>query len=230
METQTLNKEITELNAENGLRWMSENFPGEVVFTSSMGIEDQLITHFIADQGLDIQIITLDTGRLFPETYDVIEKTERKYGIKINTFFPKNNSVEAHLKEHGQFSFQKSVELRKECCFIRKVEPLNRALDGHRIWVTGIRSEQSEFRNEMPQVEWDESHKMYKYHPILHWSFDEVTQYVKEHKIPYNVLHDKGYPSIGCQPCTRAISPGEDFRAGRWWWESSKKECGLHQQ
>lgn len=228
METLYLNTVVKTLSPADGLRKMAYEFPDKVVFTSSMGIEDQLVTHFIAEEGLNIEIITLDTGRLFPETYEVIERTERKYGITIKSYFPKSDAVQNHVRENGNFSFQKSVELRKQCCFIRKVEPLNRALKGNQVWVTGIRADQSDYRQEMPQVEWDESHQMFKFHPILNWTYDEVVDYVKTHKIPYNKLHDQGYPSIGCQPCTRAILPGEDFRAGRWWWENSKKECGLH--
>lgn len=228
MKVLDINVEVQSLNPVEGLKKMIETFPGQVVFTSSLGLEDQLITHFIAEYNLDVEVVTLDTGRLFPETYDVIERTERKYGIKIKTYFPKSESVENHLKENGHFSFHKSVALRKECCFIRKVEPLNRALAGHQVWVTGIRADQSEFRKEMPKVEWDQGHEMFKFHPILNWTYDEVVEAVKKYKIPYNKLHDNGFPSIGCQPCTRAVLPGEDFRAGRWWWERSKKECGLH--
>ncbi|TDB61834.1 phosphoadenylyl-sulfate reductase [Arundinibacter roseus] len=211
------------------LQTLAELFPGEVSFSSSLGFEDQVITDHILANHLPIRIFTLDTGRLFEETYKTLQRTNNRYETKIEVVFPKNPSVENLLNQKGPYSFYDSVENRKECCFIRKVEPLNRALQGVKIWVTGIRAEQSGNRQDMPQVEWDEAHQLFKFHPLLHWTFEDVKAYVSSRNVPYNPLHDKGFVSIGCAPCTRAIMEGEDFRAGRWWWEDeSKKECGLH--
>ncbi len=211
------------------LRLLSELFPGQVAFSTSLGYEDQVITDMILANGLDIRIFTLDTGRMFPETYTTLQKTNNRYDTKIEVLFPKNDAVEKLLTDKGPLSFYESVENRKECCFIRKVEPLNRALKGVKIWVTGIRAEQSPNRTDMTVIEWDGGHDLFKYNPLLHWSFEQVKSYVKTNNVPYNPLHDKGFVSIGCAPCTRAILEGEDFRAGRWWWEDeSKKECGLH--
>jgi phosphoadenosine phosphosulfate reductase len=211
------------------LRLLAEFFPNEVAFSSSLGYEDQVITDFILANDLPIRIFTLDTGRLFEETYKTLQRTNNRYDTKLEVIFPKHEAVEKLLNEKGPYSFYESVENRKECCFIRKVEPLNRALVGVKVWVTGIRAEQSNNRQSMERVEWDEAHGLFKFHPLLDWDFEQVKAYVKTHNIPYNPLHDKGFVSIGCAPCTRAIREGEDFRAGRWWWEDeSKKECGLH--
>lgn len=211
------------------LRLLTELFPGQVAFSSSLGYEDQVITDLIMKNDLPIRIFTLDTGRLFEESYKTLQRTNHRYDTTLEVVFPKHDAVETLLNEKGPYSFYDSVENRKECCFIRKVEPLNRALEGVKIWVTGIRAEQSGNRQEMQPIERDEAHDLFKFHPLLSWSFDEVQKYVKAQDVPYNLLHDKGFVSIGCAPCTRAIQPGEDFRAGRWWWEDeSKKECGLH--
>lgn len=200
-----------------------------VVFSSSLGYEDQILTHYIAHNQLNITLFTLDTGRLFPETYSVLQSTREKYKINIQTYFPNSENIESLVTKKGPLSFYESVENRKECCFYRKVEPLKRALKNHTIWVTGIRKEQSMDRADIDQIEYDKSNEILKVHPLLYWSFEEVKKYIKENQIPYNSLHDKGFVSIGCQPCTRAIRDGEDFRAGRWWWEdTTKKECGLH--
>jgi phosphoadenosine phosphosulfate reductase len=211
------------------LRALAELFPGQVAFSSSLGYEDQVITDLILKNDLPIRIFTLDTGRLFEETYKTLQRTNNRYETKLEIVFPKNESVEQLMTEKGPYSFYESVANRKECCYIRKVEPLNRALEGVKMWVTGIRAEQSANRTDMAQIEWDESHQLHKFHPLLNWSFEQVKEYVKQHNVPYNPLHDKGFVSIGCAPCTRAVREGEDFRAGRWWWEDeSKKECGLH--
>ncbi|WP_353718020.1 phosphoadenylyl-sulfate reductase [Dyadobacter sp. 676] len=208
---------------------LADLFPGEVVFSTSLGYEDQVITDLILKNNINISIFTLDTGRLFAETYMTLQKTNNRYDTKIKVFYPQTEAVENLVSTKGPLSFYESIENRKECCFIRKVEPLNRALKGAKIWVTGIRAEQSGNRHDMPRLEWDEAHQLFKFHPILDWTFEQVKQYVKSNGIPYNPLHDKGFVSIGCAPCTRAIQEGEDFRAGRWWWEDeSKKECGLH--
>lgn len=201
----------------------------EIVFSTSLSYEDQVITHYIFSNALNISVFTLDTGRLFPETYSVLSSTLNRYQKPIQVFSPNTKAVEELVTKKGPFSFYDSVENRKECCFVRKVEPLKRALAGKTIWVTGIRAEHSEGRHNMPKVEWDETNQIIKIHPLLNWSLEEVKQTIKEHNIPYNPLHDKGFVSIGCQPCTRAIKDGENVRAGRWWWEdNTKKECGLH--
>jgi phosphoadenosine phosphosulfate reductase len=176
-----------------------------------------------------IKVFTLETGRLFPETYYVWNRTMEMYGKPIHAYYPNNVALEQMVNAKGPSSFYESVENRKECCEIRKIEPLKRALAGNKLWITGIRAEQSVNRAFMNNVEWDEGNQIVKFHPIYHWTLDEVKGYIKRNNIPYNTLHDKGFPSIGCAPCTRAVQPGEDFRAGRWWWEDqSKKECGLH--
>ena len=211
------------------LQILSEQFAGEIVFSTSFGIEDQVITDFIFKNNLPIKVFTLDTGRNFQETYSTWNKTLIKYRKTIDVFYPNRGGVEKLVREKGPNSFYDSVENRKECCYIRKVEPLNRALKNQKIWITGIRGEQSANRHDMSNLEWDEAHQLIKFHPLFNWSFEEVKTYVRETGIPYNPLHDKGFVSIGCAPCTRAISADEDFRAGRWWWEdANKKECGLH--
>lgn len=227
--TESLLDQIEDKTEVEALRLLSELFPGQVAFSSSLGYEDQVITDMILANGIDIRIFTLDTGRMFPESYTTLQKTNNRYDTKLEVYFPQSAGVEKLLTEKGPLSFYESIENRKECCFIRKVEPLNRALKGVKVWVTGIRAEQSNNRTGMQAIEWDGGHELFKYNPLLAWSFDEVKQYVKAHNVPYNPLHDKGFVSIGCAPCTRAILEGEDFRAGRWWWEDeSKKECGLH--
>lgn len=200
-----------------------------ITFSTSLSAEDQVITDIIFRYSLNIEIFTLDTGRMFPESYSTLQKTLDKYKKSIKVYFPNAEEVENLLTEKGPSSFYDSVENRKECCEIRKVKPLKRALKGKTIWITGIRAEHSQNRTEMQKVEYDPNNDIIKIHPLLHWSTDQVWAYIKENKVPYNVLHDKGFISIGCQPCTRAVHEGEDFRAGRWWWEdASKKECGLH--
>lgn len=211
------------------LKYFFENFTDKVVFSTSFGMEDQVITDFILKNQLPISIFTLDTGRMFQETYNTWDSTNLKYNTKITPYYPDAWQIENYVKTNGINAFYDSTELRKECCYIRKVEPLKRALAGNKVWITGLRAEQSPNREQMPQVEWDESNQIIKFHPILHWKTDEVLAYLRKNGIPYNPLHDKGFISIGCQPCTRAVKDGEDFRAGRWWWEDkSKKECGLH--
>lgn len=224
-----LRQQLQNQTETESLRLLAEVFPGEVAFSSSLGYEDQVITDLILANNLPIRIFTLDTGRLFEETYKTLQRTNNRYDAKLEVIFPKHEAVEKLLNEKGPYSFYESVENRKECCYVRKVEPLNRALKGVKIWITGIRAEQSANRTQMEAVEWDESYQLFKFHPLLNWNFEQVKTYVKTNNIPYNPLHDKGFVSIGCAPCTRAIREGEDFRAGRWWWEDeSKKECGLH--
>jgi phosphoadenosine phosphosulfate reductase len=226
--TQLINK-IEGKNAGEILQTLSLLHNERVVFSTSLGYEDQVITHLIFSESLTIDVFTLDTGRIFPETYSVLNSTLERYKKEIKVYYPNTEKVEDLVTKKGPFSFYESIENRKECCHIRKVEPLKRALKGYTIWITGIRAEQSGNRENMPIAEWDEANKIIKVHPLLHWTFDEVKSFISKHNIPYNPLHDKGFVSIGCQPCTRAIKEGEDFRAGRWWWEdNSKKECGLH--
>ena len=208
----TLHNALLQKTEVEGLTFLAEQFPNEIVFSTSFGLEDQAITHLILANQIPISIFTLDTGRLFNETYSVWESTEQRYNTHILPYYPKTHDIEEYVHKNGPLSFYRSVELRKECCHIRKVEPLSRALKGKKVWVTGLRADQSNAR------------------PILHWTFEDTKAFIRLHNIPYNVLHDKGFVSIGCAPCTRAIKEGEDFRAGRWWWESnSKKECGLHE-
>ena len=224
-----LNNILPTLGPKQGLRQVCKTFHGGVKFSSSLGLEDQVITHWIARENLKIEIFTIDTGRLFQETYDLLDFTRKKYGLPIKTYFPEPARVEALLSQKGPNSFYDSVENRKECCYLRKVEPLKRALSEAAVWITGIRAGQSDNRNQMKLVEWDENRQLIKYNPLLNWTKEQVQSYIDIHKIPTNILHEKGFPSIGCAPCTRAVLPGEDDRSGRWWWEGSSKECGLHQ-
>jgi len=222
-------EDIQALEPVAALRYFANAYPGKVVFSTSFGWEDQVITHMIFANDIPIDVFTLETGRLFPETYYVWNRTLEIYKKPIKAYFPNANDLQQMVDRKGPSSFYESVENRKECCGIRKLEPLRRALSGNELWVTGIRSEQSINRHDMTNLEWDEQNQMIKFHPIFSWSLEEVKDYIKANNIVYNTLHDKGFPSIGCAPCTRAVRPGEDFRAGRWWWEDqSKKECGLH--
>lgn len=224
-----LRNQLNDNSIEDNLSALVSIFPGRIVFTTSLGIEDQVITHKIFKNNLNIRVATLDTGRLFPQTYDVLSNTIIRYGKKIEVFFPENEAVEKMVTEKGPLSFYKSVENRKECCRIRKVFPLNRALKDMECWISGIRKDQSEDRTNLHSFEYDETRNLYKFYPLFDWTYDEVKKFVKENNVPYNSLHDKGFVSIGCEPCTRAVKPGEDFRAGRWWWENDgPKECGLH--
>lgn len=202
---------------------------GRLVFTTSFGLEDQAITHALLDAGLDIELVTLDTGRLFPETYELWAQTEERYGQRIVAVAPDRAALEALVARQGINGFRQSVEARKACCDIRKVQPLGRALAGAAAWITGLRAEQSANRAHVPFAEFDQSHGLIKVNPLADWTRKELARYVSDNAIPYNPLHDRGYPSIGCAPCTRAVRIGEPERAGRWWWEAeAKKECGLH--
>jgi len=213
------------------IRFFLENYPGKIGFASSLGAEDQAITEMIANIKKDAYIFTLDTGRLFPEAYDLVDLTEKRYGVKIQVYFPDTGKVEKMVREKGINLFYESVENRKFCCNLRKIEPLKRALDGLDVWISGLRREQSITREEAKLVEWDTSNRMIKVNPLVDWTSENLWKYIKEKNILYNPLHDKGFPSIGCQPCTRAVEPGEDIRAGRWWWEEDHhKECGLHKR
>lgn len=224
-----LNKKLGNLHSTDILSIASSEFGSQIAFATSLGLEDQVITHMIASLGLPIRIFTLDTGRLFPETYELIDRTCSKYKIKIEICFPDYRQVEDMVNTKGINLFYESIENRKMCCSIRKSEPLARVLKGCRAWITGLRRQQSVTRHNMQVAEWDELHGLIKINPLIEWTENEVREYIAQHKIPYNSLHDKGFPSIGCQPCTRAVAPDEDIRAGRWWWEQpEQKECGLH--
>ncbi len=230
--TEFINSIINKLNRlslKEGLELMASNFSNATVFSTSFSYEDQIISHEILQHQIPIKIFTLDTGRLFPETYSVWNRTNEKYNTQIVPYYPNADSLQNFVKEHGPNSFYNSVEHRKQCCFIRKVLPLKQALAGNKVWVTGLRAEHSPNRNTVQPFEWDEGNAIFKYNPLLHWSTAQIESYIHQHQIPYNPLHTNGFVSIGCAPCTRAIKEGEDFRAGRWWWEDrSKKECGLH--
>lgn len=219
---------LEQVSLQESLKLIEDLFPRQVVFSSSLGQEDQVITDAIFRNNIPVTVFTIDTGRLFNETYELLDKTIARYKQPVKVYFPDATDVEAFVLQKGINSFYESVDNRKECCHIRKVKPLNRALAGAKVWVTGLRSEQSANRNQMPMIEWDEGRQLYKFNPLINWTYGEVLDYLNVNNVPYNSLHDKGFISIGCAPCTRAIGHGEDARAGRWWWESSQKECGLH--
>jgi phosphoadenosine phosphosulfate reductase len=231
MDLNELRNLIEEKSIEESMAILANRFPEKVIFTTSFGMEDQVISQMIFANKLNIKIATLDTGRLFYETYETFYQTTLMFGKTIHVYFPDHKSVEKLVTEKGAYSFFDSLENRKECCRIRKVAPLKRALKGMEVWISGIRADQSDDRNQMQQLEYDETRKIYKYYPLFNWTYQEVRQYAKEKYVPYNPLHDRGFVSIGCQPCTRAIQQGEDFRAGRWWWENEGcKECGVHEE
>jgi len=214
---------------EESLKIITDHYPGKVIFTTSFGIEDQVITHYICENDLPVEIATLDTGRLFPETYKVFNETIKRYKVLIKTFFPEHDAIEEMVSKKGPYSFYYSTENRIECCMLRKVVPLERALKGKDVWISGIRSGQSDNRQLMDWIEYDSKKNLVKFYPLFDWSYEEVKEFAVKNQIPYNTLHDKGFVSIGCEPCTRAVQPGEDFRSGRWWWEKgNSKECGLH--
>ena len=211
------------------LALLAERYPGKVSFSTSFGLEDQILTHFIFENDLPIRVFTLDTGRNFQETYSTWNKTLMRYDKPIEVVFPQTASVEQLMRTKGPNSFYESIENRKECCYIRKIEPLGRALAGQQAWLTGIRAEQSQNRQTMHPAEWDGGHNLVKVHPLFDWTWEQCLAFAQANGVPINPLHAKGFVSIGCAPCTRAIKPGEDFRAGRWWWEeAAAKECGLH--
>jgi phosphoadenosine phosphosulfate reductase len=224
-----LNKKMEGSSPREILKYFIGEYKGKIVQSTSLGAEDQVITDMICSIDNKTRIFSLDTGRLFQETYNLIEKTNEKYKISIDIYFPDWQKVEEMVREKGINLFYRSIENRKRCCYLRKIEPLKRALKGTEVWISGIRRDQTVSRFYTKLVEWDETHNMIKINPLLNWTEKEVWAYIKDNNVPYNILHDRGYSSIGCQPCTRAIKPGEDFRAGRWWWEEpDNRECGLH--
>ncbi len=204
---------------------------GPATFASSFGAGNMVLTDLISKNAPGIEVFTLDTGRLPEETYRLMQAAKEKYPVPIRIFFPDPGLVESYVTEQGPNAFYQSFELRRECCRIRKVEPLKRALTGKGSWLTALRRDQSTSRRDLPFLEHDTTYGLYKFNPLADWTADDVWSYIRNFNVPYNALFDKGYTSIGCEPCTRAVSPGEDIRAGRWWWEGhdlSKKECGLH--
>jgi phosphoadenosine phosphosulfate reductase len=216
-------------NLSERIAEMRRSVEGCIVFSTSLGLDDQAILNAIAESGADIDIFTLDTGRLFPEVLETVELSEIRYGVRIRLVTPEASEVEALVARDGVFGFRQSVDNRKACCEVRKVRPLNRELKGAQGWITGIRREHSENRADAALAAWDEERGLLKVNPIADWSTQELTAYIAENNVPVNPLHARGFVSIGCQPCTRAVQPGEHPRAGRWWWEhEEKKECGLH--
>jgi phosphoadenosine phosphosulfate reductase len=227
-ETEKFQPELNGLSPLLVLQWVEKTVDCPV-FASSLGQEDQVILHLIATHRLEIPVITLDTGRLFPETYNLIAETESRFGIKIRVLFPDSQEVETMVAEEGVNLFLTGVDQRKRCCQVRKINPLRRVLQQSGGWVCGLRRGQSATRTELQVIEWDSANGIPKINPLHDWSLEQVTDYLKKNKVPYNPLHDQGFVSIGCACCTRAIQPGEDIRSGRWWWETpEQKECGLH--
>ncbi|WP_264559559.1 phosphoadenylyl-sulfate reductase [Flavobacterium sp. N2270] len=223
------NNKIATLNLAESLQYVANTIEGKHVFSTSFGIEDQLIHHFLDQFENEVSIFTLDTGRQFNETYEVFQKTQDKYKQKtIHVYYPNELDIQDYVSKDGVNGFYDSIESRKSCCFVRKVKPLKKAIAGANLWITGLRAEQSQNRETMQFLEWDEDNQLIKFNPLLKFSLEEVEELVAQHNIPINSLYKKGYLSIGCAPCTRALEEGEDFRAGRWWWENGKKECGLH--
>lgn len=219
----------TSLSAESLLSWAVGLFGSRVAFASSLGAEDQVLTDLISRVAPSMPVFTIDTGRLPQETYDLLEETRTRYGLSIEVLFPDPADVEPMVRERGPNLFHRSIENRRLCCHVRKVKPLERRLSGLEAWVTGLRRQQAVTRSDLQAVEWDEAHQLIKLNPLVDWTEERVWDYIRARNVPYNRLHDRGYPSIGCAPCTRAVAPGEDVRAGRWWWEQPEhKECGLH--
>ncbi|MCK5337533.1 MAG: phosphoadenylyl-sulfate reductase, partial [Bacteroidales bacterium] len=218
-----LNERFVNARAEEILSFFSDQYGNELAFATSLGAEDQVLTYLLSQINKDVRIFTLDTGRLFPETIDLIDKTNKLYDINISVYFPEFSLVEKMVNSKGINLFYESIENREECCHIRKIIPMKRALKGVKAWVSGLRSEQSVTRQDLSVVSWDEKFELVKINPLLNWTETQLWDFIKTHDIPYNELHDKGYPSIGCQPCTRAVEPGEDVRGGRWWWEIPEK-------
>lgn len=229
LKLQLLLQKTSGLSDIETLLYCLDKFRDKIALSSSLCVEDQVLTDIILRHTHEGRIFTLDTGRLHPETYQLIEKTNLHYNYKLEIYFPQSDAVETLTRTKGLFSFYASIENRKDCCAIRKLEPLSRALKGLDVWITGIRKEQAITRKDMAMIEWDERRRILKLNPLIYWSESQVWDYINMHKVPYNTLHDIGFSSIGCEPCTRAVKTGENIRSGRWWWEHSEhKECGLH--
>lgn len=226
---QELNQKFEGQTPGQILAFFLKEYKGHIALASSLSLEDQVLTDMICRTDPQARIFTLDTGRLFPETYSLIERTNLTYGIKIEVFFPDYRQVEEMVNREGINLFYESIEKRRMCCHVRKLEPLKRAFAGLQAWICGLRHEQSVTRTTTHTVEWDENNAMLKINPLINWTEEQLWAYIRQNAVPYNKLHEQGFPSIGCQPCTRAVKPGEDIRAGRWWWEDPEhKECGLH--
>ncbi len=226
-----LNEKLKNSSTQEIIEFFINEYKEKIALASSLGAEDQVLTDMIFKTDNTARVFTLDTGRLNPETYDVMDATNLKYSVKLEVYFPKSQEVQNLYATQGVNGHYESIENRKRCCNIRKIEPLKRALEGLEVWITGLRSAQSITREEMKLVEWDEGFNLIKVNPLINWCEKEVWDYIKTNHVPYNKLHDQGFPSIGCSPCTRAIKDGEDVRAGRWWWENPEhKECGLHKK
>jgi phosphoadenosine phosphosulfate reductase len=226
-----LNQEFEAKSPEEILTYFLYEYGDRIALSSSLGLEDQMLTDIILKTKKDARIFTIDTGRLFPETYSLIDKTNMKYSVKMEVYFPENKPVEEYVRTNGINAFYESIEKRKACCNVRKIQPLQRALSTLDAWICGLRQEQSVTRTGVQVVEWDEVNSLIKINPLARFTEQEVWDYIKKNNVPYNILHTKGFPSIGCQPCTRAVGEGEDIRAGRWWWENpDHKECGLHKR
>ncbi|MDA9036065.1 phosphoadenylyl-sulfate reductase [Flavobacteriaceae bacterium] len=223
-----LNQQFASLSLEKAFETLSTLGFKNIAFSTSLGQEDQVLTDVIFRNNHPIKVFTLDTGRLFEQTYDVLDKTQKKYNKSISSFAPDNNELEALLDSKGPYSFYDSIENRKECCSIRKINPLQKALKGVDLWITGLRTSQSNSRSTLSFFSYDDAFGLPKFNPLVNWTLEEVENYLEQNNVPQNSLHKKGFVSIGCEPCTRAVKPGEDIRSGRWWWEESKKECGLH--
>jgi phosphoadenosine phosphosulfate reductase len=230
-EISRLNRQWEGKSPEEMLHYFLGRYGRRIALASSAGPEDQALTDMLWKTDLSARIFTIDTGRLFPETCSLIDRTNLRYGARIEVYFPEHRGVEAYVGQNGINAFYESIEKRKACCHARKIEPLTRALSTLDAWICGLRREQSVTRTGVQPVEWDGVHGLVQINPLAGWSEQDVWAYIKKHRVPYNALHDKGFPSIGCQPCTRPVAPGEDIRAGRWWWENPEhRECGLHRR
>ena len=230
-EIENLNRQFDKAEPEDALRYFMEKYGDRIALSSSLSIEDQTLTDMMLKIDPCVRIFTLDTGRLFPETYQLIDRTNERYKIKMEVFCPQAEALQRFVHEQGINPFYESIEKRHACCQVRKLEPLKRAFQGLEAWICGLRQSQSVTRNDMRMVEWDERNGLLKINPLIYWTEEQVWEYIKTNHVPYNKLHDQGYPSIGCEPCTRAVKPGEDIRSGRWWWESpDHRECGLHRR
>ena len=224
-----LQQQFQNCTTQELLRFFLETYQERIALASSLGAEDQVLTDLVLKINPKARIFVLDTGRLSQETYETITKTMEHYGRSFEIYFPQTSAVESLVSQNGPDLFYENIEKRHQCCGVRKVEPLQRVLSTLDVWITGLRRDQSVTRQDIQKIEWDETNQLLKINPLIDWSAEQVWQYIRENRIPYNKLHDQGYPSIGCAPCTRAIKPGEDIRAGRWWWEAPEhKECGLH--
>ncbi|HEX3008590.1 MAG TPA: phosphoadenylyl-sulfate reductase [Bacteroidales bacterium] len=228
---QQLNETFEKKDPHEVLSYFLHEYKGRIALSSSLGIEDQALTHMVCNIDRSAKVFTLDTGRLFPETYTLIDKTNKHFGINLEVYFPEAAKVEEMVRQKGINLFYDSIESRKECCKVRKLDPLKRAFSSLEVWICGLRKDQSITRFFSKMIEWDEVNGLLKVNPLINWNEKKVWEYIRMHQIPYNELHDKGFPSIGCQPCTRQVAAGEDIRSGRWWWEAPEhKECGLHKR